>query len=94
MSFGGKGEFRKLSGPTIEVGLDGSAGGVGKAGEGNEESALGRFFLELGGAERVGGGYPAPRFGAIEAEGADTEGDGLRRGERWRGSGKGKGEKS
>jgi len=94
LGFCGKSDFRKLSGPTFEVSLEGSAGGVREAGEGDDESTLGRCFFELGGAERVGGGNPAPRFGAIEAKGADTEGDGLRRGQRFGESGDRQGEKS
>ena len=82
-----------MVGPTIEISLGRSARGVGEAGEGDEESPLGCFFLELGSAERVGGGNPAPRIWAVEAEGADTEGDGLRRGQRFGESGGREGEK-
>ena len=74
--------------------MEGSAGGVREAGEGDEESPVRCFLLELGGTERVGGGNPAPRFGAVEAKGADTKGNGLRRGQRFGESGDREGEKS
>ena len=54
---------------------------------------MGCFFRELSGTERVGGGNPAPRVWAVEAEGANTEGDGLRRGQRFGESGDREGEK-
>ena len=94
MGFRGKSDFRKLSGPTIEISLDGSARGIWETGEGDEESPVRCFLLELGGTERVGGGNPAPGFGAVEAEGADTKGNGLRRGQRFGESGDREGEKS
>jgi len=54
---------------------------------------LGVFFLELRGTERIGGGNPAPGIWAVETEGTDTKGDGLRCGQRLGESGDREGEK-